>query len=372
LGGAVWPQSSLDYYDILVIRTDSAGNLLWSKIYSDSNSTDEVQVVETFDKNILIASRRHINHTAGDGIQFIKTDSIGNIIWSNQYYGDSLSYQHPRYLLQTPDSGFLINSTCYGYVNTSFGYSLLLLKTDKNGNMHWSKIYKSFAESYYSEIQPDHDIISSGIVIIADTVWEPFKAGILRTDNLGNVKWCRRYSSSVHGRVATRTPDNGFLLNTAVTQPANALLVIKTDSNGISGCDENEINEYVVEPIFTVTPAPMLMNSIILNTLDTTFAFSFAQKFTADCIVNTIKEFLPENHFEIIPNPSSRNFIIKPLNSTTSYDLEIYNSSGILVHKHSNVVQEIYIDNKDLKAGLYIIKLSSSGDNFVEKLIIID
>src|SRR6185436_16473978 len=71
-------------------------------------------------------------------IFLMKTDGLGNSIWSRVYYGPSTP-SYGRTVYETVDSGFVI---C-GNIN---GSDAGILKTDSLGNIQWTKTYSGWSQ----------------------------------------------------------------------------------------------------------------------------------------------------------------------------------------------------------------------------------
>ena len=67
----------------------------------------------------------------------IRTDLMGNIIWSKQYNYSTNGFSD--YVEETNDCGFIVAGSVY---DSSHNRNYNLIKTDKNGNVLWNKQYK--------------------------------------------------------------------------------------------------------------------------------------------------------------------------------------------------------------------------------------
>jgi hypothetical protein len=81
--------------------------------------------------------------------------------------------------------------------------------------------------------------------------------------------------------------------------------------------------------------------------------------------INAVKNIKEE--LIVFPNPASKKFIIKT--TSRKFNLEIYNSLGIIVKQLNNTSLN-EIDVSDFTAGIYFIKASFSNQIIIQKLII--
>ena len=199
---------------ILCIKTNKNGETLWCKEY-DYSGGEGALIVNTTDGGYAIAGSSYSGYYGIGDMMLIKTNSNGNVLWSKTY-----GYGRPLSLKQTTDGGFIIAG---GPV----------IKTDASGNLSWSKTYEGTGAK---DIEQTTD---KGFIISCIT---GNYAGLIKTDANGEVIWSRKYGggqeyvSSVH-----QVKDGGYVIagqTSAFGTGKIDLYLVKTDSNGISGCNE--------------------------------------------------------------------------------------------------------------------------------------
>jgi hypothetical protein len=126
-----------DYY---VIKTDSTGNHMWSRTYGGSDYDNGYCVLETSDGGFIIAGE---SRSFGEDNQLwdlyvVKTDSAGHIIWSKAYDLEGKN-DHYRGLIETTNGDFVLcgDSTSYGAPGQG---KAACMKINRFGNVIWSKI----------------------------------------------------------------------------------------------------------------------------------------------------------------------------------------------------------------------------------------
>jgi len=117
---------------IRLIKIDNSGDSLWARIYpKDTVSVWEVYSVEqTSDRGYIITADKYGN------TYLIKTDSIGDTLWTRTYGGD---YNLGRSVKQTTDGGYVI-AGIINYSGTPW-VNIHLIKTDSIGDTLWTKAY---------------------------------------------------------------------------------------------------------------------------------------------------------------------------------------------------------------------------------------
>ena len=123
--------------DAWLVKTDALGNMMWNHSYGGTNFDAAISLVVTSDGGYAIAGFTS-SFGAGDAdFWLVKTDSYGNMVWQEAYGGTGLDRAYA--VVVAPDGGYALA----GYTNSfdSEGYDFWLVKTDSSGNMEWSQTY---------------------------------------------------------------------------------------------------------------------------------------------------------------------------------------------------------------------------------------
>jgi len=73
--------------DVLLVKTDIQGNLLWHRTYGGKGEDKGVSIVETSDGNFVILGSTNSFGTGGNDIWLIKTNANGQLLWEQTYGG---------------------------------------------------------------------------------------------------------------------------------------------------------------------------------------------------------------------------------------------------------------------------------------------
>jgi gliding motility-associated-like protein len=129
-----------------LMHLDKNGGILWSKRYGGLNDVDTLnggvsEAIVLPDGNIAFAggAGSFTTTTKANDLFLAKLDSNGNQIWAKNYVFSNLSntYTNFKNVINTTDGGYLLCGTIY----TLFDKSILLLKTDANGTIQWTRSY---------------------------------------------------------------------------------------------------------------------------------------------------------------------------------------------------------------------------------------
>ncbi len=217
--------------DYWLVKTDSAGNVLWNKTYG-GGSEDRVRfMIETFDEGYAIGG---FTYSFGAGLTdfwIVKTDANGNMEWNQTYGGQS--YDQPYSIVQTSDEGYAIAgyTQSYGAGNRDFW----LVKTDSLGNKVWSKTYGGSGDDTGLAVVQT----SAGGYAIAGYS-QSFGAGgpdfwLVVTDNNGDMMWNQTYGETGEEIAISMTSNGGYALvgiKTLSSVEGRDLWLVLTDTDG--------------------------------------------------------------------------------------------------------------------------------------------
>lgn len=129
--GAQMDTSVCGKANIFLIKTNSNGDTLWTKVYYNSYSEGGTSIVQTNDGNYLITgARKNTNNT--QSLKLMKVDNLGNMIWDRQFIHNTDN--DGICVIQTKDDGFIVSGrTGINSTNNNIGY---LIKTNNLGLMN--------------------------------------------------------------------------------------------------------------------------------------------------------------------------------------------------------------------------------------------
>ena len=220
--------------DVILIKLDSSGNLLWQKTYGDTGNDFSNGVAIANDGNIVMAGGTGNYGIGQENVYILKVDTSGTILWEKTY-GDS-GFEYATSISKVHDGGFIIS----GYTNTHGDTTGYFIRTDALGDSIWTKYYKlgnaSFqpfnrASEMYSiiELKNNNQFIAAGID--ANTSFE--NLSFVKLDLNGNLS---NYSLSTYlcdaGYSIVPTSDSGFAICGFSSNFGTSMLLEKFDLNG--------------------------------------------------------------------------------------------------------------------------------------------
>lgn len=221
--------------DILMIRTDSLGEIKWQKQYGGSATEIAQSSLEDQYGNIYVVGYSYEN--VSSDIICIKLDSSGNTVWT-KVWGDFES-DHGWDILQTKDStNFIISG--YGYSAQTSSYTSLLMKINSDGDTLFTKTYGGEYNDYGHSIKHYNDgyIICGHTSSFSDTTlgFQNHDAYIYEVDSNFNMIWSNAYGfeGREEGNAVAVTQENDlvFVGVTNAFGNDNDMFVVKIDSTG--------------------------------------------------------------------------------------------------------------------------------------------
>jgi len=195
-------------HDTYIIKTDPFGIAEWERVAGGSEDDVITEIQEVEGGYILVG----YTYSYGNGLSDVyleKIDNEGNEIWLSTFGGANFDVCNS---VQQHDDGsyILLGST------KSFGsgdYDIYLLKTDSLGNELWSKTYGSLGLDKGMSIRLTQD---GGYIVLAET--ESFgqtrEVQLLKLFSNGDVEWNKLFGGANYdyGRFTNQTSDGGYII----------------------------------------------------------------------------------------------------------------------------------------------------------------
>jgi Secretion system C-terminal sorting domain len=213
-----------------LVKTDSAGNLVWQKNYGANTYTLAFYAQRTEDGGIIISGRtQSLGQTDAT---LIKTDSVGNVVWQNSYGGpyNDRAYQ----VVEKTGGGYVF---CGSRTNDSGTNSRIwALEVDENGvatNNEYLYGEQGYQWAYEINKIPGGYILAGRTNFLDENA--EFNMALLKLNNEIEEVWVRTFGGAAEesGLSVDPTTDGGFLLTGWSRSFGDTdILLIKTDSLG--------------------------------------------------------------------------------------------------------------------------------------------
>ncbi|MBK7851232.1 MAG: hypothetical protein IPJ66_08845 [Bacteroidetes bacterium] len=231
--------------DMYLLRTDSSGTFLWSQLYGGNNIDQCKSTLMTSDHGFILAGYTNSFNINNDYNGYlVRTDSIGNLLWSRTY-GTS-NWDLIESIAPTSDHGFITAGTSYGTSNgRPTGW---ILRLDSVGGIVWEKFLDSPFDLQLKNIIPvqDGNFVACGYFIDSNTSKDEAYAVKINASN-GDTLWNYFYQGPEATRFHSITEYNsgslglcGYMLTAADTNRDE--LIFGLNSSGIK-IFENPLHE---------------------------------------------------------------------------------------------------------------------------------
>ena len=220
--------------DVYLVKTDSTGRELWSKTFGGSKEDRGYSVQQTPDGGYVIAGEsKSFNGGKEEGF-LVRTDSMGTLLWQRTFGGKERDWLQS--VRQSPGGGFVLAGS-----TESFGRGetdIYLIETDPTGNPNWVRTYGDRYGEYGRSVRPTLD----GGYIVAGYIWPSGALGstdayLVKTDGRGQRMWDKRLGGVGfdYGYCVEQTLDGGYVIvgrSTSWGNQSDKIYLIKTDSEG--------------------------------------------------------------------------------------------------------------------------------------------
>jgi len=381
-----------------VVKLNKNLDTLWNKKYTFPDSLINYAcdtprhvfkaIEKTPDGNYIIMGSyfKNCNYTHNNESPYlIKLDKNGNILW-RKLYPNLLSSSD---IAATSDSGFVFSAVSYG---------INITKIDSLGSIKWS-VTPNNTLKFLST-----DIVCTGNTTIAvvpykyygtDVYSNKFGLDVTKVNSLtGQIIWNKQYipMSTVrcptlhqHIEVEVDANDNiiiagtGYVLNYDTTAGAYRGFLMKLNSNGDSLWThyydwgdffqrDSQFNDFVITDDGGIL-AGGFWNPPHLNYKQGAWLVKTDSMGNAPGVFTVgIKEnvlVITKHNVNVYPNPATDNFNLRFEQSPkANMQLSIYSTTGTLVKQQQITAfsNEYRVDIRELKSGVYFIRLESDGE----------
>jgi hypothetical protein len=194
---------------VYLLKTDSLGDTLWTRTYGGTGPDGGRSVQQTSDGGYIITGFTESFGAGISDVYLIKTDSSGDTLWTRTYGGTA--WDEGRSVQQTLDGGYIITGRTSSF--GAGGVDVYLIKTDSLGETLWTKAYGGTDGDFgYSVRQTlDGGYIIAGYSFSFDPWGDVY---LIKTNSQGDTLWTRNYGGSDPelSYSVQQTMDGGYIL----------------------------------------------------------------------------------------------------------------------------------------------------------------
>ncbi len=150
------------YTDVYLVRTDAYGDTLWTAVLGGTSYDWGHSVAQTADGGFIVAGLTQSFGAGETDVYLIRTDAAGDTLWTKTYGGTA--YDNGCSVAQTADGGYIVA----GYTR-SFGagrYDVYLIRIDAAGDTLWIKTYGGTISDFGNSVAQTSD---GGYIVFGST-----------------------------------------------------------------------------------------------------------------------------------------------------------------------------------------------------------
>jgi hypothetical protein len=215
-----------------LIKIDPSGNVIWTKYYGGPDYESARSVKQCADGGFIVAGKR-LNSAGMSSVYLIRTNSGGDTLWTKLYSGGSASWES-KSILVNADGSYTLTADDSTVTNDS---DVRIMHFDPAGNMDWTKLYGGTDKDISKMIQPTTD---GGYIVSAlsrSFGWIDPDYWILKLNSAGDTLWTRHYGGTDHEHcyAVRQTADGGYIaVGHSRSNPSRVeeIMLIKMNASG--------------------------------------------------------------------------------------------------------------------------------------------
>jgi uncharacterized repeat protein (TIGR01451 family) len=212
-----------------IVKLSARGDTLWTKSFLPNFCTDVFYNIQRLrDGTGYILTGTACVQGSQEDILLVKTDLNGNLIW-NKTYGASSDFDFGKALTETSDGGFVVGGSrgLFGLQNQK----VQILKLDRNGNLLWQKFFGKSEPNFCYDLMPDTEGGCFALGVETDSVIGT-STFFKHYGNDGREIWSKNYPNLVWGVQFFPNRDGGFSIISGNEGGRRLREFVKTDALG--------------------------------------------------------------------------------------------------------------------------------------------
>ncbi len=218
--------------DVYLVKTNLAGDTLWTRTYAVAQDNIALSVKGTADGGYVVAGYSSLPPQVTPAF-VLKIGATGTLQWRHEYGG---LFNMAVLAEQTGDGGYMVAGT--GVTTGVPHLAPYLMKTDSAGNALWTQMHSVSPLDkwiYAAQRTSDGGYVLAGWIGNLDSA--VYGMEIVRMDSLGELLWSRTYGSGTGAVAASvvETVDHGYVAAGDVLTASNGydMYMVRTGPEGM-------------------------------------------------------------------------------------------------------------------------------------------
>ncbi|MFH1011557.1 MAG: T9SS type A sorting domain-containing protein [bacterium] len=144
------------YTDFYLVKTNPLGDTLWTRTYEGSYNDRAFSVQQTADGGYIVAGETESFGAGEYDLYVVKTNSQGDMLWTRTYGGSG--DDRAESVQQTADGGYIVAGWTLSFgAGTPDSSNFYLVKMDSQGDTLWTRTYGGSSDDWANCVQQTAD-----------------------------------------------------------------------------------------------------------------------------------------------------------------------------------------------------------------------
>ncbi|HQX31110.1 MAG: T9SS type A sorting domain-containing protein [Flavobacteriales bacterium] len=338
-----------------VIRIDASGDTLWTNTYDTGSGNGASWICPASGGGYLISGTMGLTSPLINGMMLIRIDDNGIVVWSkttDTLLADAFS------CASTSDGGFIVAGRV--------GVAACLLRLSSDGDLMWSNMY--YKQNCSNKAYSVRELADGGFVFSGDT---DLHAWLVRTDASGELVWQYTYAETYKNyNQVVITNNGGFAVGGEIVEPTvQGMLHLRTDADGSTTCLPKTPPIIVEIPAFALSAPLVSVGSFGAVRIPNTVVGEGSERVELCPTFTGTQDIESTQRISLFPNPVTNEFTIKAELNVIA--LEIVDHTGRMVRIVNWIHGQNKVDVNELSPGHYLLRMihreGSSIASFVKE-----
>lgn len=282
--------------DAYLLKTDASGNYVWAARYGGAGAEEGRSVVETSNGFLLLGHTDSFG-AGGQDLLLVRTDASGNLLWGRTVGGtgqDGHAYS-PYRMIGTADGGFFIATSTASFGQG--GMDMFAVKLDSAGAVSWARAYGGTGTD---QADAAGERTGGGFYLMGEE--HTFVEGItlLSVTATGTLNWARSYGEDQYFNYLDggMAGDGGAWIATEShshpsSNPSHWFYLLKTDGDGKTrGCCHQEVVPLVETSVTVSAVSQTVVRTVLAGPLTSASLDSTDQPVTIQTLCESSADYL--------------------------------------------------------------------------------
>jgi len=363
--------------NVFVTKIDSMGQEIFAKTYSGSGEEYGNSIMQSSDGNLVIAGYSNTSDPLGD-ILVVKIDISGNVLWSKLYDININSYRKQcGYGITENHLGKIL--VCGSSENYYFGpgdeaWGPVILWVEQNGNFIKMKHYS--INSGKNAALRIKELNNYGYIYTGKLFASPHILAV-ELDSSGTALWSKYYPALG----AFGTSNSSIILNQSefitignyYSSIDTSVYIVKTLNQGASGCYELTTSHDTSTYPTTVSNINFIVHN--LSGLSQLIQINISNQnltdsaFCSHIVTGILENNVSTENILLYPVPAYDNIVVESPAISKNTLISIFNIQGQLLLNQSLTQEKVEIDISSFSKGMYFLKVNTDKGMEIKKFI---